>query len=697
MAAVIAGLAAVPSAVGRSAPSPTDVLSMVSVDTPTRSAQQRLVELGLDAADHDDPAHSALVVTTADMTRLRDAGFSYRILVPDLAKREAQRMALDAAYAAAADTPAMPSGRKSYRSLADYEHDLHQLAADNAGLVKLIALPNKTLEGRVVYGVEITDGVQAKDAKPVFLLLGVHHAREWPSGEHSMEFADDLVKTWRAGDARTHDLLGRARVIVVPVVNPDGYNVSFESAKLADGRQLQSSGSRGDGVDYTLIQQGPQGAYKRKNCRMVDGQDTPSGSCVAPGSRYLGVDDNRNYGALWGGAGASSFPGDDIYRGAAPFSEPETQNIRTLISHRQVTMMVTQHTFAGLVLRAPGVKEHGVTADEPVMADIGSRMAAANGSTSEPGYQLYDTTGTTEDWSYGATGGFGYTFELPVREFHPPYAETVAEYYGTGKTAGRGNREALYIALTTAADARYHSVIAATAPKGALLRLQKSFMTTTSPVRSNETQFTSDDTAGPPLQVRDALDTTTVSTGHVEWHVNPSTRPAVMERKVYDVLATPTRTETKTGAAPARNEHVDVPFTLAPSDTAARLDVDLDWPTPDDMDLEVYRKEGGHLTLVGSSGNEPGSKEHVSLDDPVPGDYVLRVLNYASVADTYTLTTRTFRTGVTKVHPALVPFEEWTLSCMTPSGTVLQTVKVLVSRGDRVVIDLAECRRRWPA
>ncbi|MEA3056262.1 MAG: hypothetical protein QOD30_1694, partial [Actinomycetota bacterium] len=554
LGALIAGLAAVPSAIGRDAPSPTDVLSMISVDAPTRAARQRLVELGLDSADHSDPTHVALVVTAADMQRLRAAGFTYRVDVPDLARREVQRIALDAAYAAAADTKAMPSGRKAYRSLADYDHDLHQLAVENPGLVKLIALPAKTLEGRIVHGIEITDQVQAKDAKPVFVLLGVHHAREWPSGEHAIELAYDLVNTWRAGDVRTHDLLGRARVIVVPVVNPDGYDVSFESAKIADGRELQNPDSRGDGADYVAIQQGPQGAYKRKNCRMIEGQDTPSGSCMAPGSRYLGVDDNRNYGALWGGAGASSFPGDDIYRGAAPFSEPETQNIRTLISHRQVTMMVTQHTFAGLVLHAPGVKDQGVTADEPALADVGARMAAANGSISEAGYQLYDTTGTTEDWSYSATGGFGYTFELPVREFHPPYAETVDEYYGTGKTAGRGNREALYIALTTAADRRYHSVIAADAPKGAVLRLQKSFETTTSPVRSNETQFTSDDTAGPPLRVRDSLDTTTLSTGHVEWHVNPSTRPAVMERKVYDVAATPARTFTTSGTAPAAGQ-----------------------------------------------------------------------------------------------------------------------------------------------
>ena len=39
-------------------------------------------------------------------------------------------------------------------------------------------------------------------------------------------------------------------------------------------------------------------------------------------------------------------------------------------------------------------------------------MAAENGYTSQHGYELYDTTGTTEDWSYYATGGLGYTFEI---------------------------------------------------------------------------------------------------------------------------------------------------------------------------------------------------------------------------------------------------------------------------------------------
>ena len=48
-------------------------------------------------------------------------------------------------------------------------------------------------------------------------------------------------------------------------------------------------------------------------------------------------------------------------------------------------------------------------------------MAAQNGYTSQHAWELYDTTGSTEDWSYNATGGFGYTFEIGPDEFHPPF------------------------------------------------------------------------------------------------------------------------------------------------------------------------------------------------------------------------------------------------------------------------------------
>jgi len=66
----------------------------------------------------------------------------------------------------------------------------------------------------------------------VFVQLGVHHAREWPSGEHAMEWAYELITKYRRGDARAKRLLSTTRTIVVPVVNPDGFNASREAGEL---------------------------------------------------------------------------------------------------------------------------------------------------------------------------------------------------------------------------------------------------------------------------------------------------------------------------------------------------------------------------------------------------------------------------------------------------------------------------------
>ena len=128
------------------------------------------------------------------------------------------------------------------------------------------------------------------------------------------------------------------------------------------------------------------------------------------------------------------------------------------------------------MLRPPGIAAQGTTVDEPIYKALGDSMAAENGYSSQYGYQLYDTDGTTEDWSYNATGGLGFTFEIGDLGFHPPFAETVAEWNGTTDDAtGGGNRAAYYKAQENTADASKHSVLAGRRPRGAILRLTKTF------------------------------------------------------------------------------------------------------------------------------------------------------------------------------------------------------------------------------
>ncbi len=236
--------------------------------------------------------------------------------------------------------------------------------------------------------------------------------------------------------------------MLVPIVNVDGFNLSREAP--LDVGTTAAAANLPDQVNQQLPIEDPAYtaalladqtagtfAYKRRNCRIADGAAPAEGECAMRENRTLGTDPNRNYGALWGGPGADFDPTSDIYRGAGPFSEPETQNVKQLVSTRQVTALITNHTFSNLILRPPGVRAQGVPPDEAQLKALSDAMAAQNGYASIPGYQLYDTTGTTEDWSYAATGGYGYTFEIGSEQFHPPFPEVVGEYEGAVSSPAR--------------------------------------------------------------------------------------------------------------------------------------------------------------------------------------------------------------------------------------------------------------------
>lgn len=268
---------------------------LVRVLVPAQADRDRLTDLGLDLAEHGGDTFVAAVLHNAeDAERLASNGFAWTVEIPDLAIRQQQNNELDAAYAEATTTSPLPSGRDTYRQLADYNTELRTIAAANPALVRLFALSHRSLEGREILGIEISENVASNsDGKPVFLIMGLHHAREWPSGEHTMEFAYDLVRNF-GSSSRISGLLKKARVLVVPVVNPDGFEQSRKWGDLVDIREID------DGGTVTVIGN-PGNAYKRKNCRVVDGQSTPPGGCEpsSPGGFGIGIDLNRNYGGLW--------------------------------------------------------------------------------------------------------------------------------------------------------------------------------------------------------------------------------------------------------------------------------------------------------------------------------------------------------------------------------------------------------------
>ena len=666
---------------GLSASPVQGAVQVVDVSTPTRADKRRLQTLGLDLTEHGDADSIEVVLYgNEDAQTLRDAKFRYSVRIADLdARVEANRRAdrRFAARAAQNGGSRLPSGRTSYRRLPDYEANLKNLALRYPKLVRPFTLPYRTHLGRDVMGIEIaTDVYNLRDGKPIFLNMGVHHAREWPSSEHAIEWAYDLLTNY-GSSGRTTRLVRATRNIVVPIVNPDGFNISREAPDFPPETEFGA-------FSYEM---------KRKNC--WPNPDFPGNTCDNNEDigRLQGVDPNRNYGGFWGGSGASTNPISDTFRGTGPFSEPETQNIRWLQSERMVTNLITNHTYSNLVLRPPGVADTRPPLEEPLLEQLGARMTSHNDYANIPGYGLYDTTGSTEDWTFWSAGSIGYTFEIGPNEFHPPYQTgVVAEYLGLAPAEGAGqggNREAYYEMLESTANRRHHSLITGRAPDGWTLKLHKSFMTATSPVWNDD--FGTD--IGNAQLFPDALDYEYRSDGgRFRWHANPSTRPVVAGRLGRDPVAEPQgRIELANPAGiPAENTvypdgaYESIPFTVGgpPEVDNGRMTVHIEWTNPEtDWDVYVVDSEG---TVVSQSASFGDTTEDAVLIDPPPGEYTAHVVNYDQVQDPPDDWTNGNVTFQSPQPTTIGPREAWTLSCEDEEGRLQATRNVFVDRGGQI-------------
>jgi hypothetical protein len=507
----------------------------------TPEQTQELEELGLDVTHNVTGEYADVLIAGAgDQRLLARTGLRSSVRIADFDSVVRRTSAADAEAQRTGGRSSLPTGRETYRQYEDFGAELKKLAADFPDRVKPVVI-GKSFQGRELQGVEIANDVNGADGRPVFFLMALHHAREWPSAEAAMEFATLLARDGN-GDARLRNILDNARVVVVPLINPDGYVSSRESAPYdpSDNIRDATGSEANDEVTYTAEVAGPPGGlltYRRKTCNGAI--PDPSVPCAL----QYGIDPNRNYGEAWGGPGSSPGFYSQSYHGPGPWSEPETQAVHTFSQQRNVTMLITIHNVAALVLRPPGVHTNGKAPDEARMKAIGDAMAAATGYKSQYGFQLYDTTGTTEDWNYAGQSTYGYTIEMGPSDgyFHMPY-ETgfIKEWEGAGKHKGRGMREALIIGAEAAISARDHSVIAGKAPAGAVLRAKKSFITKTSEWCDPGVDFILNvDPVCPgyndPIDIKDGVDTTTTvpASGRFEWHISPSIRPFAKPSEPY--------------------------------------------------------------------------------------------------------------------------------------------------------------------
>jgi hypothetical protein len=655
---------------------------------------------GFDVSESRGPGWADVIVNgSKQMKALRASGLSLDLREADLGAFDNQTLHSDTRSARAAGLASdLPSGRDTYRTYEEIQAELKKLAADHPDRVRPVII-GKTYQGREIAGLEIANDVNANDGRPVFFLMGVHHAREWPSAEIAMEFATLMAK---ADEKRVQKVSKRMRTTVVPLINADGYISSRTSPSAADTIYNSPTGSpTGDGtpeLGEAVAPPGGVGAYRRKNCNNEDG------NAATPCEQAHGVDNNRNYGNLWGGPGSSADLTSQAYHGQAPRSEPETQAVFNYARKNQVTTLISLHTIAGLVLRPPGVHDAGKAPDEQAMKKLGDRIGDATGYVSQFGWQLYDTSGTTEDDTYAATGGYGYTIEIGPAGglFHGPYDVNVIKQW-LGDDSGKANG-GLHVGLLEAAEEAAakssHAQVSGTAPAGSVLRLHKDFDTVTSkyclsgvdPAVSTALTPVTEcaDTVKDPITLKDSIDTTTTvpKNGKFQWHINQSTRPFVNGgAEVFTVKDDPKKIAEFDGSPGVPTGTVDHEFQM-PTDLGKndKARVDLILTAAEDYDLELYRKDGADLVPAGSSGNTPGENESITVDEPVKGaTYVIRVVYYAAVTGSYHINViRMASTSkFTKGHK-----EAYTLTCETPGGKVMESYRFVIDRGQRVDLSL---------
>ena len=105
--------------------------------------------------------------------------------------------------------------------------------------------------------------------------------------------------------------------------------------------------------------------------------------------------------------------------GPTPFSEPETQAVKTFVDAQpRMTILLSFHTFSELVLYPWGGtydkvgEKDGNAADLPVFEKMSRDMARWNMYKPQQASDLYIASGDTTDWAYGTHGIFAFTFEL---------------------------------------------------------------------------------------------------------------------------------------------------------------------------------------------------------------------------------------------------------------------------------------------
>ncbi|MBX3014969.1 MAG: hypothetical protein KF832_25835 [Caldilineaceae bacterium] len=332
-------------------------------------------------------AYALVLLTQAELLTLRNQGYRVTVDAAQTAQLNSQRLI-------ASNSLAGIPGYTCYRTVEETYASLAQLAATHPQLATWTDIGDSwekatygAEQGYDLYALKLTNSA-IPGPKPKLLLIGAIHAREYTTAELATRFAETLVAQYGV-DPDVTWLLDYTEIHLVPQTNPDG-------RKKAEAGQLW-----------------------RKNVNSANGCAVPS---------LWGTDLNRNSTFRWNNGGSSPNACNIVYHGAGPASEPETQAIENYAlalfpdqrgpndtdaaPDESEGVFISLHSYGELVLFPWGYTSTPAP-NVTGLQRLGRKFGYYNGYAVCTGPAcLYNTSGTTDDFTYGTLGVASYTIEL---------------------------------------------------------------------------------------------------------------------------------------------------------------------------------------------------------------------------------------------------------------------------------------------
>lgn len=264
-----------------------------------------------------------------------------------------------------------------YRSFQAISAQIAHYRQNYPHLFHAVEVIGKSYEGRDLLVVHMTAASAGREVPvPQIWIQASQHAREWIAAASLFAAVNKLIAGYEAQDPRITNLLNNFELVLMPMVNPDGYE------------------------------------YSRKVNRMWRKNR----------AKPHGVDLNRNWDASWGQFGCPSSTSSDVFCGSGPASEPEVSAVQNYVLNRLPNRVLglDVHSFSQLVLYNYGYTTLKAPIDS-ALKPMSTAIAQAMTQVANQKYIAQQSAGFSavcggaDDWFYLKAGVPGFTLEMRDR------------------------------------------------------------------------------------------------------------------------------------------------------------------------------------------------------------------------------------------------------------------------------------------